>query len=56
MVQYDEGPQNVAESWPPYRLAYTTLGITLNITKSNMIKASHKKKCLTGSLSTQQTQ
>ncbi|KAJ8734379.1 hypothetical protein PYW07_014930 [Mythimna separata] len=39
MVQYDEAPQSVADSWPPYRLAYTTLGITLNITKSNMIKS-----------------
>lgn len=44
MVQYDEVPHNVADSWPPYRLAYTTLAITLNITKSNMIKASYYQK------------
>ena len=41
MVQYEDVSQNVVESWPPYRLAYTTLAITLNITKSNMIKASY---------------
>lgn len=41
MVQYDEVPHKVADSWPPYRLAYTTLGVTLNITKANMIKVSH---------------
>lgn len=39
MVQYEDTPMKVADSWPPYRLAYSTLGITLNITKSNMIKS-----------------
>ncbi|XP_049698754.2 uncharacterized protein LOC110374659 [Helicoverpa armigera] len=39
MVHYEDTPMKVADSWPPYRLAYSTLGITLNITKSNMIKS-----------------
>lgn len=33
--------QNVDDRWPPYRLAYTTVEINLNITKFNMEKVSN---------------
>ncbi|CAH0699393.1 unnamed protein product [Spodoptera exigua] len=39
MVYHDDVVHKAADTWPPFRLAYTALGVSLNITKTNMIKS-----------------
>lgn len=43
MVYHDDVVHNAADTWPPFRLAYTALGLSLNITKTNMIKVLYQE-------------